>query len=122
MKNTITRTATKTLAHNNIAAGKEWIITEIVNMIEERRKYKINIIKRKSSYSIDGKDRYIVLRNLIIKKSREAKEKYLADIVSEIDIFIKAGSIDEECKMVKKFFGHHKLRAVGIEKNVIQTK
>jgi hypothetical protein len=40
LKHTIIRTATKTLGDNNIAAKKEWITTEIVNMIEERRKCK----------------------------------------------------------------------------------
>jgi len=58
----------KTLGYSNIAARKEWITTEIVKMIEERRKYK-------GSNSIDGQERYRVLRNLIIRKSREAKEK-----------------------------------------------
>lgn len=46
LKDTIIMAATKTLGNNNNAARKEWITTEIVNMIEERRKYK-------SSNSID---------------------------------------------------------------------
>lgn len=83
MKDTITRTATKTLGHSNIiAAKKEWITTKIVNTIEERRKYK-------SLNSIDGQERDRVLRNLIIKKLREAKEKYLEEMCNKIETLIK---------------------------------
>ena len=49
---------------------------EIVNMIGERRKYEC-------SSSIDGQEKYRVLRNLIIRKSREAKEKYLEEKCNE---------------------------------------
>jgi len=62
--------------------------------------------------------RYSVLRNLIIKKSREAKEKYLKKMNSEIETLIKTGSSDEAYKMVKKFFSQHKPRAEGVEDNI----
>lgn len=61
--------------------------------------------------------RYSVLRNLIIKKSREAKEKYLKKMNSEIETLIKTGSRDETYKMVKKFFGQHEPRTGGVENN-----
>jgi len=38
LKDAITMAATKTLKNSNNAVRKEWITTEIVNMIEERRK------------------------------------------------------------------------------------
>lgn len=53
----------KTLAYKNVTPRKGWITTEIVNMIEERRKY---------SNSTEGQKIYRVLRNLVIRKSREA--------------------------------------------------
>jgi len=84
MKDTITMTETKTPGHSNIiAVKKEWITTKIVNMIEER------IRKYKSLNSIDGQESSRVLRNLIIKKLREAKEKYLEEMCSKIEILIK---------------------------------
>lgn len=85
--------ATKTLGNSNNTARKEWITTEIVNMIEEIRKFK-------SLNSIDGQEKYRVLRNLIIKKSREAKEKYLEEKRSEKETLIKTGSSDEAYRMV----------------------
>jgi len=110
LKDTITLAATKTLGNSNNTARKEWITMEIVNMIEERRKYK-------SSSSIDGQEKYRVLRNLIIRKSREAKEKYLEEKCSEIETLMKTGSSDEVYRTVKMFFGQHKPRAGGIEDN-----
>jgi len=53
--------------------------------------------------------------NLIIRKSREAKEKYFEEMCSEIETLIKTGSIDEVYRMVKMFFGQHKPLAGGIE-------
>ncbi|XP_008180216.1 craniofacial development protein 2-like [Acyrthosiphon pisum] len=110
LKDTITLAATTTLGNSNNTTRKEWITMEIVNMIEERRKYK-------SSSSIDGQEKYRVLRNLIIRKSREAKEKYLEEKCSEIETLMKTGSSDEAYRMVKMFFGQHKPRAGGIEDN-----
>lgn len=98
LKDAITMTEMKTLGHSNITTRKEWITTEIVSMIKEKRKYK-------SSNSAEGQGRYKVLKNLIIRKSREAKEKYLEERCSEIETFMKRGSREEAYKMVKKFFG-----------------
>lgn len=104
MKDTITSTAVKTLAYKNVTPRKDWITTEIVNMIEERRKYK-------SSNSTERQERYRVLRNLVIRKSREAKEKFLEERCSKIEILIKSGSREEAYEIVKKFFGQYKTRA-----------
>lgn len=107
LKDTITLSATKTLGNSNNTARKEWITMEIVNMIEERRKYK-------SSSSIDRQEKYRVLSNLIIRKSRETKGKYLVEKCSEIETLIKTGCSDEAYGMVKMFFGQHKPRSGGI--------
>jgi len=110
LKQTITKIAVKTLLHKNIAARKDWITAEIVNLIEERRKYKI-------LNSTEGQERYKALRNLVIRKSKEAKEKYLEENCSDIEILMKTGRREDAYKMVKKFFEQYKPRAGGIEDN-----
>lgn len=65
-------------------------------MIEERRKYK-------SLNSTERQKKYRALSDLVIRKSREAKER-----CSEIETLIKTGSGDETYNMVKKFFGQYK--------------
>ncbi|VVC40988.1 Hypothetical protein CINCED_3A024301 [Cinara cedri] len=76
----------------------------------ERRKYK-------NLNSTEGQKIYRALRNLIIRKSKEAKEKYLKENCSDIETFMKTGRREEAYKMVKKFFGQYKLRVGGIEYN-----
>lgn len=93
LEDIITMATTKTLGSSNKAARKEWITTEIVKMIEERRKYK-------SLNSINGQEKYQVLRNLIVRESRKAKEKYLEEKCSEIETVIRTGSSDEAYRMV----------------------
>jgi len=81
-----------------------------VSLIEERRKYK-------NLNSTEGQKRYRALRNLVIRKSKEAKEKYPEENCNDIEILIKTGRREEAYKMVKNFFGLYKTRAGGIEHN-----
>lgn len=60
---------------------------------------------------------YRALKNLVIRKLKEAKEKYLEENFSDIGTFMKTGRREEAYKMVKKFFGQYKPRAGGIEDN-----
>ncbi|KAE9522192.1 hypothetical protein AGLY_017452 [Aphis glycines] len=115
MKNQVNNTSlkqtiTKTLGHKNNTAKRNWITAEVVNLIEERRKYK-NLNRT------EGQKRYRSLRNLIIRKSKEAKEKYLEVNCRDIESLMKTGRREEAYKMVKKFFGQYKPRAGGIEDN-----
>ncbi|VVC43972.1 Reverse transcriptase domain [Cinara cedri] len=80
---------------------KDWITAEIVNLIEERRKYK-------NLNSTKVQKRYRALTNLVIRESKEAKEKYLEENCSDIETLIKTGGREEAYKMVKKFFGQWK--------------
>jgi len=57
------------------------------------------------------------LRNLVIRKSKETKEKYLEENCSDIEILMKTGRREEAYKMMKKFFGQYKPRVGGIEDN-----
>jgi hypothetical protein len=98
LKQTITKTAAETPGQKNNTARKYWITTEIVNFIEERRKYKC------LNYT-EGQKRYRALRNLVIRKLREAKEKYREENCSNIETLMKTGRRKEAYKMVKKFFG-----------------
>lgn len=64
---------------------KEWITPEIVYLIGER-------IKFKHLTSEENQKRYRELRNIIVKKCKDVKEKYLEEKCSEIDAQIKIGS------------------------------
>lgn len=76
---------------------REWIMPEFLKMIQERRKFKnLNTVEHQKTYRI--------LRNLIIRKSKEAKKKYLKKKCKEIDILMKTCMRKTAYKPVKMFF------------------
>lgn len=77
-------------------------------MIEERRKYK-------NSNTDEYQRKYRTLRNLIMRKSKAAKEKYLERNCEEKDILIRIGKREEAYKAVKRFFGARTSKCGTIE-------
>lgn len=98
LRETTTNSATETMKETkSTLPRKEWITPEIIEMIEERRKY--------TNLNTDEyQKRYRTLRNLIIRKSKVATEKYLEGKCEEIDILMRMGKIEEAYKTVKRFF------------------
>jgi len=98
IKSTVTKAASKTLKENKTTVPrKEWITIEIVNMIEERRKLK-------NETTLEHKWKYRELRNLVVRKSKEAKKKYLEEKCKDIEVQMRTSSRDAAYKSVKKFF------------------
>ncbi|XP_025425707.1 craniofacial development protein 2-like [Sipha flava] len=109
LRETTTNAATEIMKETkSTLPRKEWITPEIIEMIEERRKYK-------NLNTNEYQKRYRTLRNLIIRKSKTAKEKYLEGKCEEIDILIRMGKIEEAYKTVKRFFGVRTLKNGAIE-------
>jgi hypothetical protein len=98
LRKTTTNTANETMKETkSTLPKKEWIAPEIIGMIKERRKYK-------NSNTDEYQRRYKLLRNLIIRKSKATKEKYLEGKCEEIDVLMRIGNKEEAYKTVKKFF------------------
>uniref|UniRef100_A0A8D8Z0H2 Craniofacial development protein 2 n=1 Tax=Cacopsylla melanoneura TaxID=428564 RepID=A0A8D8Z0H2_9HEMI len=108
VKEGILKTANELLKDQNESAKKPWITEEIVDMIEERRKWK-------SVSSDEGKATYRRLKNEIVSKCRRAKEEYMNGICEEIDTELKVDNLDKAYGMVKKFFGEKKNKTTGIQ-------
>lgn len=87
---------------------KEWISQEVVEMINERRKYK-------NSKDEEGLMKYKSLRNRIIRRARQDKEVYLINICDEIEKNMKSGQVDIAYRNVKRFFESKKVRTMSIE-------
>jgi len=109
IKRTMTEAASKTLKDNKrTVPKKEWITTEIISMIEERRKLKIGT-------TFESQRKYRELRNLIIRKSKEAKEAFFEEKCKEIEVQMRNGSRDSAYKSVKNFFNDYKTNRGTIE-------
>jgi esterase/lipase len=72
------------LGERKTAARKEWIIDNIVKMINERRKYKNSTDQR-------SREKYRSLRNAINRECRKSKEAFLDSICTKVNIQLKSG-------------------------------
>jgi hypothetical protein len=79
-------------------------------MIEERRKLK-------NGTTSENQREYRELRNLIIRRSKEAKETFLEEKCKEIEVQMRNGNRDAAYKSVKNFFNDYKPNRGEIEDN-----
>ncbi|VVC30385.1 Endonuclease/exonuclease/phosphatase,Reverse transcriptase domain [Cinara cedri] len=111
IKSTVTEAASKTLKENKTTVPrKKWITTEIASMKEERRKLK-------NGTTFESQRKYRELRNLVIRKSKEAKETFLKEKCKKIEVQMRNGSRDAAYKSVKNFFNDYKPNRGAIEDN-----
>ncbi|KAF0716303.1 craniofacial development protein 2-like, partial [Aphis craccivora] len=83
IKSTVTEAASKTLKENKTTVPrKEWITTEILS------------IKLKNGTTLESQCKYRELRNLVIRKSKGAKEIFLEEKCKEIEVQMRNGSRD----------------------------
>lgn len=108
MKKTIINTAQDVLKKDQVEPRKPWISEEVIELINERRKYKTRDDE-------EGKRTYRKLRNEIIRKSKRDKDTYLNEICAEINNELNADNLDKAYGMVKKFFGETKKKSQGIQ-------
>jgi hypothetical protein len=83
-------------------ARKLWIIEEIIELINERRKYK-------NQNNIENQQNYKRIRNAIQRKAKEAKEKWLHNQCTIVEEYLKRGRSDLAFKVVEKLFCTRKL-------------
>lgn len=108
LKKTIINTAQDVLKKDQVEPRKPWISEEVIELINERRKYKTRDDE-------EGKRTYRKLRNEIIRKSKRDKDTYLNEICAEINNELNADKLDKAYGMVKKFFGETKKKSQGIQ-------
>jgi hypothetical protein len=75
-------------------------------MIEERRKLK-------NETTLESQPKCRELRNLVIRKSKEAKETFLEEKCKELKVQMRNGSRDAAYKSVKNFFNDYKTKKGG---------
>lgn len=85
-----------------------WISQEILNLIDERRKYK-------NAANDEGVRQYKRLRNEIDGKCKTAKQKSLEDKCKNIETYITRGKIDTAYRKIKETFGEKKSNCMNIE-------
>ncbi|KAL4083913.1 hypothetical protein QTP88_029229 [Uroleucon formosanum] len=87
---------------------RPWITNKIVDLIEERRKYK-------NGKNDEDKRKYKVYRNMIIRESKKAKEEWLNDKCSSVDDCLSKGMGDKAYKLMKRFFSDYRNRSTFLK-------
>ncbi|XP_049776112.1 uncharacterized protein LOC126163201 [Schistocerca cancellata] len=83
----------KTRASRNL-----WVTEEILNLIDERRKYK-------NAVNEAGKKEYKRLKNEIDRKCKMAKQGWLEDKCKDVEAYLTRGKIDTAYRKIKETFG-----------------
>jgi hypothetical protein len=81
---------------------------EILEMINERRKYKNATDQR-------GKEKYGKLKNAINRECKKSKEVFLNNICQDIDEALKVGLMDKAYGIVRTFFKERKVKITSIK-------
>jgi maltooligosyltrehalose synthase len=78
-------------------ARKPWIIEEIIELMNEKRKYK-------NQNNIENQQNYKCIRNVIQRKAKKSKEKWLDNQCTVVEEYLKRGKSDLAFEIVKKLF------------------
>ena len=73
---------------------KEWITDEVLQLIEERRKYK-------NAKTEEGQKCYKRIRNEICRKARKAREAWMKKITEDVQNNLKQGKVEAAYHTIK---------------------
>ncbi|KAI5715577.1 hypothetical protein M8J77_018806 [Diaphorina citri] len=108
IKSVIKEAASETLGILKNAPRKPWITEYVIELIEERRKYK-------NAKTIEDKIKYKHWRNVVNREAKRAKENWLGELHKEIEEDLKRGKVDKAYNMINKYFGQRKMKVNTIE-------
>ena len=111
MKEGIIKAAEENIGKKKEFARKRWMKEEILEMIDERRKFK-------NAKDRIGKQKYQKLRNEIKRECKKAKEEWMKEKGDEIETLIKKGQIDLAYGKVKTEFGKGRKKANNITSKI----
>ena len=95
--------AKEVLGKRKAAKKKEWITDEVLQLIEERRKYK-------NAKTEGGQKCYKRIRNEICRKARKAREGWVKKITEGVQNNLKQGKVEAAYNIVKKHFKERSAR------------
>ena len=107
LQDEIVRAADEVVGPNVLVPKKVWVTQEILEMIDERQKYK-------NAHDEVGKEEYRRLHNEIGRKCKLAKEEWLKNECKIVEDNLNAGKIDSAYSKVKGTFGERKRKCMNI--------
>ena len=107
LRDEVVKAADEVVGLQVLVAKKAWVTQEILEMIDERRKYK-------NAQDEVGKQTYRRLHNEIGRKCKLAKEEWLRNECENNEETFAAGKIDSAYRKIKGTFGDRKRVCMNI--------
>ncbi|XP_050431417.1 uncharacterized protein LOC126839986 [Adelges cooleyi] len=108
IKSVVINTSRTTLSVRRKIPSREWITPNILDLIEERRKYKHRA-------DMEGQLKYRNIRNRINRESKKAKEEWLEQQCAEINHLFGTNRLDQAYGTIKSFLKTNKTRNNNIK-------
>ena len=86
-KHSILKTTEEVLEKETIAARKQWIDKDTLELMYERRRYK-------NAGGVQGKTQYKRLRNEVQRRFRKARSNWIERKCKEVESLFKTGKVD----------------------------
>ena len=101
MRDVIVKAAEDQIGRKTRATKNPWVTQEILNLIDERRKYK-------NAVNEVGRREYRRLKSEIDRKCKLAKQEWLEEKCKSVEQCITRGKIDTAYRKIKDTFGDKK--------------
>ena len=108
LRDDIVKAAEDQIGRNTRPSKNPWVTQEILNLIDERRKYK-------NAANEAGKREYRRLKNEVDRKCKLAKQEWLEDKCKSVEECITRGKIDTNYRKIKQTFGDKKSSCMNIK-------
>ena len=108
IKEDIVKAADEKIGRKTRSANNPWVTQEILDLIDERRKYK-------NAHDEEGKRQYRRLKNKVDKKCKAAKENWLGEKCKAIENCMTRGKVDTAYRKIKALLGEKKKSCMNIK-------
>ncbi|XP_049944546.1 uncharacterized protein LOC126426686 [Schistocerca serialis cubense] len=108
LRDEVVKAAEDQVGKKTRASRNPWVTEEILNLIDERRKYKnaVNEASRKE---------YKRLKNEIDRKCKMAKQGWLEDKCKDVEAYLTRGKIGTAYRKIKETFGERRTTCMNIK-------
>ncbi|XP_049787836.1 uncharacterized protein LOC126191130 [Schistocerca cancellata] len=108
LRDEVVKAAEDQVGKKTRSSRNPWVTEEILNLVDERRKYK-------NAVNEAGREEYKRLKNEIDRKCKMAKQGWLEDKCKGVEAYLTRGKIDTAYRKIKETFGEKRTTCMNIK-------
>ncbi|XP_049771885.1 uncharacterized protein LOC126151220 [Schistocerca cancellata] len=108
LRDEVVKAAEDQVGKKTRASRNPWVTEEVLNLIDERRKYK-------NAVNEAGKKEYKRLKNEIDRKCEMAKQGWLEDKCKDVEAYLTTDKIDTAYRKIEETFGEKRTTCTNIK-------